>query len=920
MTSIKKVAAIVLAFMMIFSSASVLASAVSVSDFEGGTALSIETKFFKQNAGGEWVETERVAPGSSLKARVYVGTDYYSNDSTLLFFYDKDFFTYSGSGDALTVNPAADSFAQANGVTGYLNSAPNLTGIVNKGYITSDYLNDYAAIVVNIEVHAANESNVMYDASDWLFEIDLTVPQGVSGTGDIFVNPDTIQNTTDRTDAVISVPKGDSNGTDVDLWPMWLWDADVSLASQPVSTESKVTFNANDGVFESDSLDSHEVTGTIASELALHEEPKREGYTFLGWDDASVEGEKAEAQPETFPELDLVLNAVWVKNVNITFVTGEGGTDIPALTDKTPGTAFPTISNPIRDGFTFLYWDTEDGKLPDVYPAEDTTYTAIWALNVTMTFEPDNGDAATVIPGYAGKEFDSSTAPVPAKDGYEFMGWEPALPTQFPDESETYTAVYEKKTYTVRYYIVEDGIETLVKAYRVMYGEVVPTDILAASSEGYVFNGWYTDAALSNVFEDGTEMGGENLKLYASYEHQIYDAIFDAAGGYFDGDPSKTEVSVPTEFDTDIVAPAAPEREGYEFIGWTPAVGVMDSAGKTFSASWAAIPDHYSITYMYKGIGGLKDEVFYVSVDELFESPADPYVEGYEFEGWAPAEIENPTADDVVELPTVMPAENLEYVAVFTAVSANATFYEFKDTDRGPAYNTESIGYDVYDQNAYIFGQTIVMPAVPALVNTAGESIDAYYTFLHWVDDEGNTYAADAVIEMTGAINFYPVYERVTVKLVPVEGSTTVIERGSEDSYDDWFIYGLEVGLDNADGILDSFIEVQGDGYYDVEYVTGTAVGTGVKISVYDNFDTSAPVEEFHIIIFGDVTGDGYIMAADANIVKLVVNDFTSLDTEWLFKAADVISDGYIMAADANIVRLVVNDFATLDQVTGLAQ
>ena len=39
--------------------------------------------------------------------------------------------------------------------------------------------------------------------------------------------------------------------------------------------------------------------------------------------------------------------------------------------------------------------------------------------------------------------------------------------------------------------------------------------------------------------------------------------------------------------------------------------------------------------------------------------------------------------------------ENLEYNAVFKAVSATATFYKFNDTDRGPAYNTESIGYAV---------------------------------------------------------------------------------------------------------------------------------------------------------------------------------------------------------------------------------
>ena len=93
MTNVKKVVAVMLAFLMIFSSASVLASAWDATA-DDGSALNIETKFFKE-VGGEWVETTKVKPGDVVKARVYLSTDYYSNDSSLLFFYDKDFFTHS---------------------------------------------------------------------------------------------------------------------------------------------------------------------------------------------------------------------------------------------------------------------------------------------------------------------------------------------------------------------------------------------------------------------------------------------------------------------------------------------------------------------------------------------------------------------------------------------------------------------------------------------------------------------------------------------------------------------------------------------------------------------------------------------------------------------------------------------------------
>ena len=928
MTSIKKVVAIVLAFLMIFSSASVLASAKVATAFDSDkTALSIETKFFLNDE-----PVERVKPGDEVKARVYVGTDYYSNDSTLLFFYDKDFFVLD---EEYTTGAAVVS--NNSGVKGIINPNPDLS---SQAYLTADYLEQYGAVLINLEVASIN--NVMYDASDWLFEIAFTVKDTAGSaaddiTGDLFVNPATIQNTTEEGfDAVVTVPKGPSDGTDADLWPMFLWDADVTLNSTPVTSESTVTFNANGGAFETGDADSQSYTGTIETDaVPVQAQPVRSGYTFLGWDDASDETETAAAQPEKFQREDLVLNAVWVKNVNITFET-DGGTEIPALLDKTPGTEFPAITDPTKPGYTFRGWDP---ALPEVYPTEDTTYNAIWKLNVTMTFDTLGGTEIAEQKGYAGQEFDPATIANPTKPGYSFRGWSPALPTAFPEEDTTYTAIYEEKLYSVEYYVVENGVATLKRVSRVEFNKEIPTDIINdLIPEGYALNGWYTDEACQTKLEDGKVMEGTTLKLYATFEVQSYYAIFNAAGGYFDGDESKTEVPVKTVFDEPITAPAAPVREGYIFKGWTPAVGVMDTVGgKTFKAQWQAIEGAFTATYY---VDGEVYEEYAIAAGDSLDVPQDPDKKGYEFLGWAPASVAEPTESDIVNLEgVVMPAENLEYNAVFKAVSADVTFYEFEDTDRGPAYNTDSIGYEVYNKEAYIFGDTFKILEAPALVNTAGQSIDAYYTFLHWVDDEGNTYEAGEEIEMKGEINFYPVYERVTVKLVPVEGSTTMIERyvgGAEviESYNDgysvtadrytadagfdkWYIYGLAKELNNSNGILDNYIKVSGDGYYDVEYVSGTDVGTGVKISVYDNFDTSAPVEEFHIIIFGDVTGDGYIEGTDVNLIRLHVNSFAKFENPWELRAADVTGDRYIEGTDVNLVRLVVNSFEKLDQVTG---
>ena len=92
MTKIKKVLAALLALLMIFSSVSVMAFADDST--VNGTTVTFATKFFKQ-VDGSWVETTRAKPGETVKARVYLGTDYFSNSSDLLFFYDKGFFTHS---------------------------------------------------------------------------------------------------------------------------------------------------------------------------------------------------------------------------------------------------------------------------------------------------------------------------------------------------------------------------------------------------------------------------------------------------------------------------------------------------------------------------------------------------------------------------------------------------------------------------------------------------------------------------------------------------------------------------------------------------------------------------------------------------------------------------------------------------------
>ncbi|MGN0547734.1 MAG: InlB B-repeat-containing protein, partial [Acutalibacteraceae bacterium] len=707
MTKAKKVVALLLAFLMIFGSVSVLASAWDVT-VDDGTTLEIGTKFFKQ-VDGEWVETTKVRPGDVVKARVYLGTDYYSNDSTLLFFYDKDFFTHAyGTLNSLEVNDEAGSFAVVNGVSGLFSATPNLNSLVSNGYIDSAFLDDYGAFLVNVDL--GDESNVMYDNSTWIFEFTLTVSDTASGSGDLFVKDTTIQNSTTQTNGKVSVPKGPADGTAADAYEMWLWDATPVLSSQPVSTLSSVTFNANTGVF-ADDTDTYVVEGQIDSAIDTSAIPaiSKEGYTFLGWTD---ELGNDVPTPTEIPEDDLVLNAKWIKNVNITFNT-DGGSEIPEITNVTPNTEFSKPENPTKAGYTFVGWDVRGGQLPDVYPETDTTYTAIWALDVTVSFDTLGGTVIAPMNGYAGESFDKEAVPAPTKEGHTFINWSPVLPEVFPDQSTTYTAVYETKTYPVRYFV--NGTE--VASSSIEFGSEIPTDIPVFDvPEGQQLSGWYTDESLSTPlaanatvsfdllakFGDGED--DYQIVLYATTSDKYFDAIFDANGGKFSDDSETKTVSA--IYGTGIVAPEDPTRDHYEFLGWEPDSMIMDSEGKTFKAVWG-IPTY---TVKYYSDGALVEE-FTIEAGQSVERPVNPYKTGYTFVGWT--DVEGSTTP--VTIPDVMPESDLTYYAIFAIRQYTITFKE--------------TGESVIDPITQDYNSAVVAPENP---------VKTGYTFMGWADKNGN--------------------------------------------------------------------------------------------------------------------------------------------------------------------------------------
>jgi hypothetical protein len=137
-------------------------------------------------------------------------------------------------------------------------------------------------------------------------------------------------------------------------------------------------------------------------------------------------------------------------------------------------------------------------------------------------------------------------------------------------------------------------------------------------------------------------------------------------------------------------------------------------------------------------------------------------------------------------------------------------------------------------------------------------------------------------------------------------GSTTIINQS------EGFIFGLEEGMTKAD-FLSSFVTVNGDGSLRITPYTDS-FGTQTKVELLDNV-TGLVVKTYYIVIFGDVDGDGYVTAADENILGMVASYQMSLDEGSAIEyAADLTQDQQVDTFDLNLVSAATNYSGTISQ------
>ena len=521
--------------------------------------------------------------------------------------------------------------------------------------------------------------------------------------------------------------------------------------------------------------------------------PELPGYTFNGWYE-NVDGFNT---VETMPDRNLKFVASWTANeITVTFDGNGGlikglhnGDFVPSYSvtgHVGDALTFPEASK--AEGYTGHAWSDAEGThldpLPTEFPAEDTTYTLVWDVNVhSITFDANGG---TVIRPFSGGEAGSYTEAGiaygseiempenPTKTGYIFDGWYEDsyygfnYPTEMPDRDLNFVAQWHEEEHTITLNanggLFTNDLGETSETYTItgLYGAPVtyPAD---PELEGYTLTGWADENGekiVSRIFN----IPAEDVTYYAIWEINEIEVTYRPRGGVAINPVTLLEESddftVTYKFGDELILPQI-SRDGYDFAGWADTqygwvipetVPDVPTKQMTINAFWAGQDFMVSFdanggtvatkalhvntsassvadTVAYYAVVGTPDD----SMTGLFPIPTSEKKEGYVFHSWVDQEGTHYTTQNLIDMMTKFPTQDMHFVADWTIDTFTATF----DTNNGTAVRPFSGGEinGTYDETV-TFNETIPMPTDIARPG---------YTFQGWYEDNwfGYNYPAE---------------------------------------------------------------------------------------------------------------------------------------------------------------------------------
>lgn len=768
MTHLKKSLAVLLAFVMIFSTMSIAASAFDAT-VDGGFDIGFTVVMFRKDSAGNWIQTTKAKPGEELKAVLFVDTDYYSNASTLAFAWNKDYISSNLEYGINSFDKVKLNGDYASGVVSLYTQNANLYSDVEKknafsfaedyGYLEKGYLDLHD--ILSVSVQQGGDTNFKWNGDTWAIEINLTVNDNAfvrnsANSGEVRV-PDELAMSLDKANRIagtryrflINVPKGEEGGRGAEATPMRMFNANITSTPGVISVFSDVKLNANGGKFADNSA-SKNISGVIGDTVTgLFDNanvPTNGGKQFLGWA-RTPDAENAMTQEQLanfaydYDEQELfalwsdeVTNTSWKYEVYKMVLVENGDGTYRGEYVQTPDYVSPStevaVNTPINapvEPETGFVLDTEKSVTGGVAQAGSDNVLKVYYKRElhTVTYYDEDGSIAqkfTDVP-YGAPVPAISDNNVPTKEGHT-LTWEPTIPARVGTEDLAFTAKFTPVTYTYTFNAnggaFVDG--SVVKTMLFNHGDATKAPDTAPTKEGYVFTGWKQ--------LDGTAMPEKatgDLTLYAQYEPATFTVSFDSDGG-------STVPSEEHKYNEEINGFPTPTKDNAIFVGWTyngqriSYPFTMPASNITLKAAWEYMgPINATLTYEFTGdvpagAEGLLPASGSYEAGQVVTLADKPTLDGYEFHGWF---YRNEQVSQIM-----LPADGATVTGYWTEIPAQKGTINFYDGDKLLFTKTGNVGEQ---------------EAAPVPPTKEG------YTFVCWTDANGGevtfpvTYTEDTI-------------------------------------------------------------------------------------------------------------------------------------------------------------------------------
>ena len=737
MKSVKRIVSIALAFIMVFGSMSVLASAGMNDGTQ--TSISLDTKFYRFD-GNDWIQTNKAARGDKIKIRVFVETDFVLSSSQFFWLFNKAALKFDPTN--YTVNTASTYVYASNqrltGTVAAMESGGAGAALVADGVLPADTFDTYGWL--SSVLKGGKPTRIKNDT--WFFDFDFIVKDDASDSAKffipehVFVDPDdeTTWNDTMYISKVADEDEGSSTMIPASWSEYWDWKIQYELNDQDedstLTFTNPVKFNAGEGTFANGASEFTTGEGFIGEALSAADQPAAVtapgGKSFVGWVPSTVD--LATATAADCVDVSAIkynydvdtYNALYETTAATTFnftFDPNGGAFADASTEAKTVTVNEgeAVNAPVptRVGYEFKGWalsTVENPTVDDVQTLPETasadmSYKAVWSKNSYNVKWIVDGVTVKEEPVAYGDELPAAPS-VDAKAGYNFA-WSSA-PATMPAADVEITGAYTPIVYTVNWKI--DGEQGTYKQTQATFGEAIATPEAPIEKEGYTFE-W------RGIPE--TMPADENLVITGYYVANSYTVTWTVDGKEF--------TTTTVKYGDAIIAPDYTAEAGYDFA-WDEIPATMPANDITINGTTTA--KTYTVTWNVNGekVGETTVKFGDAIADYAFDAP-----EGYEFSGWT-------------DKPETMPASDITVNGTTTAKSYTVTWN----------VNGEKVG-----ETTVKFGDAVADYEYAA---------PAGYNFSGWTDKPETMPASNITVNGTTTAKTYTVTWKVDGEVV---GTTT---------------------------------------------------------------------------------------------------------------------------------------------------